>query len=71
MKTLNIALVTAALLTVAGPTFAGEAETPSFQDQAVNQWIATGDANYARAAGITAQQAQESARLPIERHDFD
>jgi hypothetical protein len=71
MKTFNIALVTAALMTVAAPAFAGEADTPSYQEQATNQWIATGDANYARAAGLSAQQAQEAVRLPLEHHDFD
>jgi predicted secreted protein len=54
MKTLNIALVAATLLVGAVPAIAADA--PSYKDQMTNLWIATGDANYARAAGLNDRQ---------------
>jgi hypothetical protein len=54
MKTLNIALVAATLLVGAVPAIAADAT--SYKDQMTSLWIATGDANYARAAGLNDQQ---------------
>lgn len=71
MKTLNIALVAAALVAVAAPAFAADA--PSYKDQMTNLWIATGDTNYAHAAGLNdsqlnavQHQAHETVSLATE-----
>lgn len=65
MKTLNIALVAASLLTVAAPAFAGDAEAPSFKDQMTSQFIATGDANYGRLAGLSDRQISAVKAQPF------
>jgi hypothetical protein len=65
MKTLNIALVAASLMTVAAPAFAGDAEAPSYKDQLVGQFIATGDASYGRLAGLSDQQISAVKAQPF------
>lgn len=65
MKTLNIALVATTLLASAAPALA---DSLSYKDQMTNLWIATGDANYARAAGLNDRQinaAQHQARESV------
>jgi opacity protein-like surface antigen len=64
MKTLNIALLAAALVTSAAPAFAADA--PSFKDRMTNLWIATGDAGYAHAAGLSDGQISAAQRQAHE-----
>jgi Spy/CpxP family protein refolding chaperone len=67
MKTLNIVLFAASLLAVSAPAMANDDDSPSYKEQMTNMWISTGDANFARQAGLTEEQIQKAAHLPVER----
>jgi Spy/CpxP family protein refolding chaperone len=67
MKTLNIVLFAASLLAVSAPAMANDDDSPSYKEQMTNLWISTGDANFARQAGLTEEQIQKAAHLPVER----
>jgi hypothetical protein len=70
MKTLNIALVAASLLAAATPALAGDGDSASYKDQMTNLWISTGDAAYARQAGLTDREINAVKQLPRESASF-
>lgn len=60
MKKLVFAFIAASLLTLgAAPAFA--------DSEPIDLWILTGDPVYARLAGLTEQQIQAAARMPVEK----
>lgn len=72
MKTLSIALVAATLVAGSVPAFAGnDSDSPTFKEQMTNLYVTTGDATYARLAGLTEQQLAEQKHMRPERQDLD
>ena len=71
MKTFSIALVAATLLAGVAPALAEDTDSPSYQEQMTSLWIATGDANYARLAGLTDAQINAERHMPIEHSDLN
>lgn len=66
MKTMIKTLVATSLMLGASvPAFAGDAGSPSYREQMTNLWIATGDATYARQAGLTEAQIAATTRPPV------
>jgi hypothetical protein len=74
MKIVSIIVVTSTLA-VAGiaPAFAANdgTDSPTYQEQMTNLWIATGNPTYARLAGLSDQQISEAARVPVETNTLD
>lgn len=65
MKTLSVALVAATLLAGAAPAFAGaDSDSMTYKEQMTNLWISTGDATYAKLAGLTEAQIAEQHHVP-------
>jgi hypothetical protein len=65
MKTLNIALIAATLLTgVTAPVFAADSDSPTARDQATSLWIATKDPVYGRLSGLSDQQMSATMSQP-------
>ena len=52
------------LLVGAAPAFADEA--PTYKEQMTNLWASTGDAGFARLAGLSDQQISAARQLPAE-----
>lgn len=66
MKTMiKTLLATSLMLGAAVPAFAESSESPSYVEQMTNLWIATGDATYARQAGLTEAQIAATKRPPV------
>jgi predicted secreted protein len=70
MKTFSTAIVAATLLASVTPVLAEDFDPPSYQEQMTSLWIATGDANYARLAGLTDAQIKESRQMPVDHGDL-
>jgi predicted secreted protein len=66
MKTLiaTALLATSLMAGVSAPALAGDSSSPSYQDQLTSLWIATGDATYARLAGLSEAQIAATKRPP-------
>lgn len=64
MKTVVMSVLAATLLAGAGTSaFAGpDNDSPTYQQQMVNLWISTGDATYARLAGLSDAQIAAAQR---------